>query len=378
MDCLNITSVISTLAALTTKNNFPNNRFSDMEYPHYAPLLDVLRGPIVESVIYGAIAVCNSAGTLVYQYGDPDVVTYLRSTAKPFQALPFVELGGVEVFGLSDEELALLCASHSGTDRHLAVLHSIQEKVGVSESDLMCGAHPAYDEETAQAMFLNGDPPTPNRHNCSGKHTGMLAQATLRHLSKANYIAVDHPVQKLILQTCAEMTHLPLEQLILGTDGCSAPVFAVPLRNAAWAMALLADPLGMSARRAAALRHIFRAMTTYPFMVAGPNRFDTLVMEVAGGKILAKAGAEGYQGMSIQADSLYPGSPALGITMKISDGDQGGRARSIVATEVLRQLGALNSDQLAKMAAFDARPQYNWRNVEVGSFRPAFKLEKVG
>ncbi len=339
-----------------------------MKYPQYAPLIEVWRGSVMESIISGAVAVVNPQGDLVYGYGDVDAVTYLRSTAKPLQVLPFVEAGGVEAFGLTDRELALLCASHSGTDEHVAVVREIQRKIGVQESDLLCGAHMPYDPATAEEMIRRGEKPTPYRHNCSGKHTGMLASAMLNGFEKEEYLRFDHPVQQLILQTVAEMSDVPVEKIHLGVDGCSAPVFAIPLRNAALAMARLADPGGLPPRRAAACRKIVRAMTGHPFMVAGPDRFDTLVMELAEGRIFAKAGAEGYQGMGLVGEN------PLGITFKIADGDQGGRARPMAATEILRQLGALSAGQLAQLAAFDLRPNTNWRKLVVGEFKAAFQL----
>ena len=137
------------------------------------------RGDIVESVHFGAIAAVDSTGKLVAWYGDPDLLTFTRSSAKPLQALPFLESGGMSYFDLTLQEVALLCASHSGTDEHMAVIQSIQAKTGVRESDLMCGVHTVYDRKTAEAMRERGETPTPNRHNCSGKHTGMLAFARL-------------------------------------------------------------------------------------------------------------------------------------------------------------------------------------------------------
>src|SRR5512137_1397808 len=141
----------------------------------YRPVFQFTRGDIVESIHFGAIAVVEASGELAAWYGDPGLVTFTRSSAKPLQALPFLEAGGMAYFGLTLQEVALLCASHSGTDEHLAVVRSIQAKTGVQESDLMCGTHTVYDRRTAEAMRQRGEVPTPNRHNCSGKHTGMLA-----------------------------------------------------------------------------------------------------------------------------------------------------------------------------------------------------------
>ncbi len=233
------------------------------------------------------------------------------------------------------------------------------------------------DEATAQAMQQRGEIPTQNRHNCSGKHTGMLAQCLLGDLSIDTYLSNEHPIQVRIRRTFAEMCDMQAEDVLIGIDGCSAPTFGVPLHNAALAYARLCDPTGLPEQRAAALRRIFRAMTTNPDMVAGPGRFDTRLMEVAAGTIVSKGGAEGYQGIGIAPGALGNGSPALGITYKVIDGDLSGRARPLVAMTILRQLGALNETQLAALAEFDARPIDNWRHLEVGVMRPAFKLEQA-
>ena len=352
------------------------------------PLVEVSRGAIVESIHFGSFVIVDSTGRVVAAVGNPETVTYLRSSAKPFQALPFVERGGVEHFGLTDRELAILCASHHGTDAHVEVLQSIHRKLGINANDLLCGLHPPVDVETAERMFRSGEANSPLRHNCSGKHTGMIAQALLRGLCIEDYIQPNHPVQQTIFQTFSEITGIPVSQMPMGTDGCSAPVFAVPMRAAAWAYAQLADPSALPEPRRSALQHLFRAMTSNPDMIAGPGAFDTELMNVAAGTILSKAGAEGYQAIAILPGACGQGSPAYGITIKIADGDlsqrdrevhtdhiandSGGRARDTVAIELLRQLGALSSTQLAELKGYDRRPQYNWRHIQVGEIRPVF------
>jgi L-asparaginase II len=341
---------------------------------NYDLVVELTRGPIVESVHFGAIAVVDATGSLLASVGDPETVTFMRSSAKPFQALPFIEMGGDQAFGLTPREVAMLCASHSGTDEHVAVVSGIQRKVGISEQDLMCGTHWPYSEPAAQGLRQRGEQPTPNRHNCSGKHTGMLAHARLRHAPLENYIDFEHPVQKAILKAFAEMCGLAEDQVVLGVDGCSAPNFAAPLRNAALGYARLFDPSGLSPERAAACQRITHAMTSNPDMVAGPGRFDTLMMGIASGRILTKAGAEGYQGIGLAPGALGPGTPAVGIAFKIADGDVGGRARPMVGLEILRQLGAVSKHELDELAQFASHPLYNWRQLQVGEIRPAFKL----
>ncbi len=346
-----------------------------METP-YQPIFEVTRGKIVESVHFGAAAVVDAHGRLIAELGDPQAVTFLRSTAKPFQALPFIERHGPETFGLTAREIAIMCSSHSGTDEHVATVQAMQAKIGIGVDDLMCGTHYPYHEPTTDAMKLRGETPTAYRHNCSGKHTGMLAHAKMRNAPLTSYLDFEHPVQASILQAFAEMCDLSVENVELGIDGCSAPNFAAPLYSAALGYARLCDPFGLPAERAQACRTITNAMTAHPDMVGGPQRFDTLLMELAQGRIVVKGGAEGYQGLGLLPGALGPDSPGIGITIKISDGDSSGRARFGVALAILKALGALSENDLEKLAEFGPEKQlYNYRKLYIGKSCPAFQLE---
>ncbi len=345
-------------------------------WPPYQPAYELTRGDLVESIHHAAIAVVDSQGRLLASHGNPFVITYLRSSAKPFQALPFIEDGGHEHFGLTPEEIAVICASHSGTDRHVEVVSGIQAKVGLQESQLQCGVHPPYHQPTAIALECRGEALTPNRHNCSGKHTGMLAQAVFHGWPTENYLEIDHPVQQRILHTFAEMCGLDAEAVHVGIDGCSAPNFAVSLYHAAYAYARLADPHDLPPKRQAALRTIFEAMTGNPFMVGGPGRFDTLFMEAAGGAMLSKAGAEAYQGVALRPGAVPGVESGVGIAFKIADGDGKNRARPAVVLEVLRQMNALPENVAAALASFGPQTTVtNWRKIPVGEGRPCFVLE---
>jgi L-asparaginase II len=347
----------------------------------YLPIFQLTRGHTVESIHFGAIAVVDSFGNLAAHYGDPDTVTFLRSSAKPFQALPFLEHGGQAFYDLSPREMAVICASHSGTDQHSSTIQGIQAKAGLSELDLLCGVHIPGDEATAETLRARKELPTPNRHNCSGKHTGMLAYARMsdRMYKDLPYISPQHPIQQEILSTFAETCGLSTDRVALGVDGCSAPNFAVPLRNTALAYARLCDPEQAKVappERAAACHLITSAMIAEPEMVAGPGKFDTCLMQVTRGKLVCKGGAEGYQGIGLMPGVLAPGSPALGIALKIADGDERGKARHAVALEVLRQLGVLSADELGALSEFGpVLPVFNWRKILVGEGRPVFELQ---
>lgn len=358
-----------------------------MSHEEYEPILEITRGRIVESIHFGAAVVVDVKGNIVADHGDPNLVTYLRSSAKPFQALPFVERGGVEKFALSPRELAMICASHSGTDEHLKVVTGMQQKIGIQETDLECGTHPVPDEPTREEMILKHEQPGPNRHNCSGKHTGMLAHAKMRDLPLHGYIDREHEVQKTILNTFAEMCEMKPQDVVVSIDGCSVPTFAVPLFNAAHALAKLCDPSELADDRATGCKKITSAMAGNPDMVAGWGRFDTHLMAVGHGKIICKGGAEGYQALGLLPGALGEGSPAMGIAFKISDGDLGGhvrptfpgmgsdsRARAIVAMAILKQLGALDEEQVAELKSFDVRPVRNWRKIDIGEYRPLIKI----
>jgi L-asparaginase II len=347
-------------------------------------LFEVTRGNIVESAHYGSIAIVDSNGKLISSYGDPKAVAFLRSSAKPFQVLPLVERGGVEYFQFTPRELAIACASHEGSDLHVQTVEGIQKRIGVDENQLQCGVHMPGDVDAFKSLIMNNKQPTANQNNCSGKHTAMLAYAKMRGLPPENYLAINHPIQQEIVATFAEMCQLSVNEVELGTDGCSAPNFAVPLYNAALAMARLCDTRGLSEARASACRKITSAMTTHPEMISAYGEFDEQLMRVSAGKILCKRGAEGYQIIGLLPDMFSPGSPGVGIALKVSDGDaarmsldlvHSARVRPAVTLEILRQLGALSSEQQQALAPFGPlKPVKNHRGIVTGQSRPAFKL----
>ena len=338
------------------------------------PLVEVTRGEIVESIHYGAFIAVDATGRVTTGLGEAALMTYPRSSMKPFQALPFIERGGDEVFGFTQQEIAIMCASHAGTDLHKQVLEGMHAKIGTREEDLACGVHWPGDAKTREAMRQSGEAPMPFRHNCSGKHTGMLAHACLRDIPLKDYLDPQHPVQVTIRETLGEMVGLSPDEMPLGIDGCSAPVYGIPLRNMAQAVAKLADPRGLAEKRASACRRITSAMMGHPVMVAGPGKFDTELMKAARGKVFSKGGAEGYQILGVMPGVMGPAQPGLGIAIKISDGDAGGRARSSVSLTLLAALGALDQEALSQLKDFGNVPVNNWRKLEVGEVRPAFSL----
>ncbi|MEA3327458.1 MAG: asparaginase [Chloroflexota bacterium] len=346
-----------------------------MEAEDCVPLVEVSRGDIVESVHYGAFCIVDSRGKEIASEGNPELMTYPRSSMKPFQALPFIERGGDSAFNFTGQEIAIMCASHAGTDLHTAVIKKMHEKIGISEADLACGASWPHDAQTRLMMKMAGEKPSPLRHNCSGKHTGMLAHACLRGLDKENYLDPNHPVQVTIRQVLGEMVGLAPDEMPLGIDGCSAPVYGIPLRAMAQAVASLADPIKLDPVRREACNKITMAMMNNPVMIAGEGMFDTELMTRLSGKVFSKGGAEGYQIVGIMPGVIEEGSPGIGIAVKIADGDHKSRARSCVILTILSTLGVLSEKDLEQMTAFGCIPIYNARQLVVGQVRPGFSLD---
>ena len=330
-------------------------------------LVEVTRGGRVESEHRGALAVVDATGQLIAHAGDVQLVTYLRSSAKPFQLLPLVESGGADRFGLTEAELAVIAGSHSGEPRHVAAVQSILNKIGLREDALQCGSHVPFNAAAATALRAEGREPSILHNNCSGKHAGLLAQAVDRGLSTHDYLDPQHPVQVTIRHRLAELGGLTFDEIGVGVDGCSAPCFALPLRAAALAFARLAGA------RDDGLRRVARAMLDHPEMVAGEGRIDTDVMRAVPDRLASKGGAEGYHGMGL----IRPDGSAWGIAIKIADGD-GKRGGQPVIIETLRQLGVLDTEALLKLKSYHTWPITNHRGLEVGEVRASFQLVRAG
>ena len=341
----------------------------------YEPLVELTRGGIVESIHLGALAAVDSDGILLAAFGNSDMVSFPRSSMKPFQALPLVENGGMEAFGLTDEELAIICASHAGTNEHVRVLKSIHQKVGLQLSDLQCGVHWPIDKETTFQMRLLGETPDSYRHNCSGKHSGMLTQAKLLEQSLDDYLTPVHLVQQNIRRAVSSMCGIHRDDMIFGVDGCSAPVYAMPLSSFAWAIARLVDPVNLDEERQIACQRITSAMIAYPEMVAGPGQLDSVLMQVMSGKVIAKGGAEGYQLIGVMPGAIAENSKGIGIAFKIADGDPSRRATQRVVVEMLKALGFEAEMASEAFASFNQPILRNFRGIEIGNIRLARPIQ---
>lgn len=336
------------------------------------PLVETTRGfadsgYIAENVHLGSVAVVDTSGTLLWAAGDPHAMTFTRSAIKPFQALPFLRADGPARFGFSQDEVAMLCASHSGEPKHVAAVESMLAKIGVDEHCLACGCH-------APLYFDSVGLPMPSEqswrqvhHNCSGKHSGFLAWCRLHGVTVANYVDRAHPLQQAVRTTLAELTGMPAESMPMGLDGCSAPNYALPLSRLAHLYARLAQGAA-DPHMGAPMGDLFDAMTGRPDLVSGQARCDLAYMQAGGGDWVSKVGADAVQTIGIR-------SAGLGIAIKLADGAT--RSLHTATYAVLDQLGLLDAGRRAALEPYRAPALLNVRAAVVGQIRPVFALQRT-
>lgn len=346
------------------------------DIPEPAPLVEVRRGAITESRHRGHIAVVDGDGQVVAQLGSPETLTYLRSSAKPHQAVPLISSGAADSFGFDDREIAVACASHSGEPVHVRTVAAMLEKIGLDASALKCGTHEPFSTEETRKLRASGEKPNVLQNNCSGKHTGMLALAQHLDAPTETYDQPDNPAQLLIGRTVEQFSCVPLEDIAVGVDGCGVPVFGVTVRAMALMYArLVAPPLDWDEATRAACKRIVGAMTSHPEMVGGTvERLDTEMMRAAAGALISKVGAEGVYTVGVLPSERWP--RGLGLALKIEDGEDR-RARPVAVVEALRQLGVLNEAAYQAVKPYSNFIVYNHRGDTVGEVRASFELERV-
>ena len=348
-------------------------------------LVNVYRGDFLESFHFGSVAVVDSAGRLLAWAGDPTFETFIRSTAKPFQAIPLMLEGGGEEFDLAPEEVALICASHGGEPKHVATAAALLRKGEFDESDLLCGLHTPFDEKVAAELKQSGESPTPLHNNCSGKHAGMLLATRIFDFPSADYNSPDHPLQQRITEVLASFAGLSPDEVGVAMDGCSVPSYFLSLYRSAFAFARLmavahgngVEELG---RYQDAAKEIVDAMTGHPDYVAGAWSMTTPLMQEFGGKLLSKEGAEGFYAMALDPSLSAPilerlhlaEGPAIGITLKVADGSMS-RGRDAAVMRTLDQLG-VHVDS-AKLAGYRERQLFNLSGRPVGRVKSEFDLK---
>ncbi|RKF14047.1 asparaginase [Roseovarius spongiae] len=321
------------------------------------PMVGISRGPLVESAHLGQAVICGPGGEIVEAWGDPDAQVLPRSSCKMLQALPLVETGAADRFGLTPEHLALACASHNGAAIHTERVNAWLADLGLGDDDFRCGAHMPKDSEAHKALLCSGAEPCQAHNNCSGKHAGFLS--VTRHLGAGpEYLEMDHPVQRAILAATEELTGLASPGY--GIDGCSAPNHITTLHGMARAMAFFATAAdGADARQDAAAR-LWQAMVAHPDLVAGERRACTELMRACTEPVALKTGAEAFY------VAIIPGR-GLGVALKIADGAT--RAAECAIAALLIRLGALDADHPAARKYCNA-PIVNWRGMETGRIAP--------
>jgi L-asparaginase II len=323
-------------------------------------LVEVYRAGVLESFHRGTICVVNEAGKIVFSVGDANQICYPRSAMKLLQVIPLLELGGMEHFHLSLEEIAVMCGSHNAEPEHLRVVESILNKIGATKDMLHCGPqYPSY-KKAADEFIKTGTKPHHIHNNCSGKHAGMLALCKLLNYSTYNYLEPEHPIQQLIKKTCAAFYAYEESNMVTALDGCSAPIFSIPVYHQAVAYKNLVSMKNHSAARAKACQTVVEAVSTYPFLVAGSGRYCTDMMRITAPHIIGKTGAEGVFCMSFIKQKL-------GVCIKIDDGKM--LPQYNVAQALIEATGMFSAEELAPLHHYAQEPLTNFNKLKTGEIK---------
>jgi L-asparaginase II len=313
-------------------------------------LATVTRGGIVESHHRGAFAVVDQRGGLLASSGDIDRAILPRSAIKAFQCLAMIDSGAADSIGLSEEEIALACSSHSGEEQHVQVARSMLQKAGNEDAHLECGPHWPIAEAAHNDLVCHQQEARPIHNNCSGKHAGMLALARTLGADVEGYVKAEHPVQQAVAKTMGALCDCDLNDQPCGIDGCSVPTWAIPLRNLALGFARFTDPTREGARR------IIAAVRAHPFLVAGTDRFDTRLMSAVP-RAFIKTGAEGVYCACVP-------HAGIGVALKIDDGAS--RASQLAIAGVLSSLSVWTEEESLQLEKRSCRPLYNRRELVIG------------
>ncbi|SFB04901.1 asparaginase [Rhizobium sp. NFR07] len=322
--------------------------------------VEVTRGNLVESRHRGLGVVVDGSGKTVFSFGDADAAVFPRSSCKAMQALPLIESGAADAYGFGNAELAFACASHSGEDRHAEMATSMLAKAGRDVSALECGSHWAFEQQSLIHQARTMDAPTQLHNNCSGKHAGFVCTCVHSDAPVAGYVEYDHPLQREIRDVMQSLTGAVLSADNCGTDGCSIPTYAVPLKGLAHGFAKMLTGEGLSASRAKASRRLIDACMAEPFYVAGTGRACTTLMELAPGKIFAKTGAEGV---------FVALLPEQGLSMAVKCEDGTTRAAEAMIFALIARYFEKGGEIETKLMGMANRQMKNWNGRHVGDVR---------
>ena len=323
-----------------------------------APIfIEVTRGGMVESIHRGVCVISDAKGEIYKSWGNHERQIYPRSAIKPLQAIPVVASGAAESLKMNSAELALCCASHSGEKIHTEKVFKWLERLGLDSADLECGPQMPSDQATAEHLIHVNELPLSLHNNCSGKHAGMLTTAIHKKQPTIGYTKPDHPIQMDLIGLIGELGNIDLSVTARGLDGCGIPVFGIPIKSVALAMAKLADPDILEHSKKEACIQITEACSKNPIMISGTNKINTLMQIETAGKALVKGGAEGVYTAAIN-------SLGLGVCIKIDDG--AGRAASLAMLAVMSKLNVLSEDSVQKIKKFGFDEVRNWAGTLVG------------
>ena len=353
--------------------------------PEGALAATLYRGDSIENTHRAHAAVVDADGRLLYACGNPLRQTLARSAAKPAQALAIVETGALERFGFDEADLALMCASHSSEERHIERTRQMLAKVHANEADMRCGGHPPLSDAVYRAWIRRDFVPGAVCSNCSGKHVGMLAGAQAIGAAIRDYQLPDHPLQVRVKHTVADVCDLPDDGVQWAIDGCNLPTPAFPLDRLARLFAKLADAADATdasdlataslSPRTAALARIYRAMTSYPELVAGEGRFCTVLMQAFAGGLVGKVGADASYAIGVRASAQTArlgARGALGIAVKVEDGNT--TVLYAIVAELLAQLDLGSAAQREPLETFRVPPMRNTMGIETGRLSVAVPL----
>ena len=323
-------------------------------------LVEVYRNKVLESFHRGVICIVDREGKVIYSEGDVQQICYPRSAMKLIQVMPLLELGGIERFGFTLEEIAVMCGSHNAEPEHLRVVNSILQKIGLNKENLKCGSQYPTSKKDADELIRKSEKPHHIHNNCSGKHAGMLALCKLLDLEIDDYLNPNHPIQTLILQYVEEMYEYPKEKMVTALDGCSAPIYSIPIYNQALAFKNLTATAFYTQERKLACKTIVEAMSTYPFMVAGSKRYCSDMMKICGSRIIGKTGAEGVFCMSLLQEQM-------GVCIKIDDGKM--LPQYNVAQALVEATGIFDKEILLPLQSYKQSDLNNFNKRTTGAIK---------
>ncbi|TAE85147.1 MAG: asparaginase [Bacteroidetes bacterium] len=323
-------------------------------------LVDIYRGGVLESFHRGVVCIVDENNQVLFSLGNINQVCYPRSAMKLLQVLPLIQHGGIQKFGFTLEEIAVMCGSHNAEAEHLRVVASILHKIGLTAEYLNCGPQYPSGKKEANALIKADAKPQHIHNNCSGKHAGMLAMCVLKGWPVEDYINPRHPLQQLIMDLCARFFEYPKEQMVTALDGCSAPIFSVPVINQAIAYKNLSAPAAFEPALQEACKVVIEAVSQYPFMVAGTKRYCTDMMNITAPAIIGKTGAEGIFCMSFTQQKW-------GVCIKIDDGKM--LPQYNIAQAIVEAVGLFSAEQLQPLQHYQTSELKNFNQLVTGEIK---------